>query len=75
MSASRPTGFSAGAIPASEILLYGQALGFEDLQELLDRVRACDRVFLEWLATHKPVAAGSQNAGPGDGRQWIPLQG
>lgn len=36
------------AIPVSEILTYGRAFGFADLDELLGRVRAADAAFLEW---------------------------
>lgn len=74
LSPSRPSGFAPGAIPVSEILAYGQALGFDDLQELLDRVRACDRVFLDWLAQRKnPATPADSMAEAMAGRTWTPL--
>lgn len=49
-----------GAIAVSEILAYGRAFGFTDLDELLSRVRAADAVFLDWHGTRK--AAGPDTA-------------
>jgi hypothetical protein len=52
-----------GTIPVTEILAYGKAFKFEDLDELLARIRAADQVFMEWNAARKSAEAkGVDNA-------------
>lgn len=37
-------------IPVSETISYARAFGFGDIEELLSRIKACDRVFLKWCS-------------------------
>lgn len=50
------------AIPASEVLIYGRAFEFADLDELLGRVRAADAAFLEWHQARGKGGAAPDNA-------------
>lgn len=53
LSPLRPVGFSAGAIPAAEMLAYCEIHGVADTEEFFGRVRAADQAWLDWTRSKK----------------------
>lgn len=45
---SRPTGFSVGAIPLSEMLAFCQIHEMDDVPRFCRLIRGLDQTFLEW---------------------------
>lgn len=47
LTGSRQSGMGVGAVPVSEILIYGEKLGVGDLEEFLEVMQALDNAYLD----------------------------